>query len=64
MWIEKLGNYLIDVSKYILTGVVVSSFFKDFGDSRVLIYVWGITLSGLSLFFGLFLITKRKKEVK
>jgi len=64
MWIEKLGNYLIDVSKYILTGVVVSSFFKDFGESRVLVYGWGIALSGASLLFGLFLITKRKKEVK
>ena len=37
MWKEKLGNYLIDVSKYVLTGVVISSLFKDFGDNRLLI---------------------------
>lgn len=36
MWIEKLGSYFIDVSKYILTGVVISSLFKDFED-KVLI---------------------------
>ena len=27
MWKEKLGNYLIDISKYVFTGVIVSSFF-------------------------------------
>lgn len=32
MWIEKLGSYFVDVSKYILTGVVISSLFKDFED--------------------------------
>ena len=35
MWLEKLGNYFIDVSKYILTGVVITSFFKDFGESKL-----------------------------
>lgn len=39
MWIEKLGSYFVDVSKYILTGVVISSLFKDFED-KVLIYSW------------------------
>ena len=32
MWKEKLGGYLIDVSKYVLTGVVIASLFKDMGD--------------------------------
>ena len=64
MWQEKLGNYLIDVSKYILIGVVVSSFFKDFGDSRVLIYGFGTALSVASLIIGLVLITKNKEDKK
>lgn len=34
MWKEKLGGYLIDVSKYVLTGVVIASLFKDMGDSN------------------------------
>ena len=62
MWQEKFGNYLIDVSKYILTGVVVSSFFKDFGDSKLLIYGCGISVSVSTLILGLFLITKRKED--
>jgi len=28
MWKEKLGNYLIDISKYVFTGIVISSFLK------------------------------------
>ena len=38
MWKEKLGAYLIDVSKYVLTGVVIASLFKDLGESKMLIY--------------------------
>lgn len=43
MWKEKLGNYLIDVSKYFLTGVFVASLVKDLEDMRWLIYA----LSGI-----------------
>ena len=63
MWQEKLGNYLIDISKYVLTGVVISTLFKDFGDKKFLIYGTGIVVSILSLIFGLFL-TNKKKESK
>ena len=38
MWQEKLGGYLIDVSKYVLTGVVIASLFRDLGESKLLIY--------------------------
>ena len=34
MWKEKLGNYLIDISKYIFTGVVIASLFKDMEDNK------------------------------
>ena len=54
MWIEKLGSYFVDVSKYILTGVVISSLFKDFED-KVLIYIVGIALAFLCLVVGLVL---------
>jgi len=63
MWKEKLGNYLIDISKYVLTGVVISSLFKDFGESKYLIYGLGVLVSLLALAFGLVL-TNKKKEVK
>ena len=61
MWKEKLGNYLIDISKYVLTGVVITSLFKDFGENKIFIYVIGIILSILALITGLILTNKRKE---
>ena len=55
MWKEKLGGYLIDVSKYVLTGVVIASLFKDMGDNRYLIYGIGILVAGFTLLSGLLL---------
>ena len=60
MWKEKLGNYLIDVSKYVFTGVVISSLFKDFGESKFLLYGVGFASSIVALIVGLILTNKRK----
>ena len=59
MWKEKLGNYLIDISKYVLTGVVISSFFRDFGDRLFLIYGLGVISSISFLALGLVLTNKK-----
>ena len=66
MWKEKLGNYLIDVSKYVLTGVVISSLFKYFCVSKILIYIIGIITLVLALLVGFILTNKtdKKKEEK
>jgi len=61
MWKEKLGNYLIDISKYVLTGVVISSFFRDFGDRLFLIYGLGVLSSVSFLALGLVLTNKENK---
>jgi len=60
MWKEKLGNYLIDISKYVLTGVVISTFFKDFGEQKFLVYGVGIIFSVSTLITGLLLIKFNK----
>lgn len=60
MWKEKLGNYLIDVSKYIFTGVVITSLFKDIED-KTFIYAIGIILSIFALLSGLILTNKKNK---
>lgn len=47
MWKEKLGNYLIDISKYVLTGIVIASLFKDVEDKRFFnLYTWIISRNG------------------
>lgn len=43
MWKEKLGNYLIDISKYTLTAIFIASLFKDLEEMKWVVY-------GLSLF--------------
>ena len=60
MWKEKLGNYLIDVSKYFLTGVFVASLIKDMEDMRWLIYVLSGTIAAVLLVSGLILINKKE----
>ena len=62
MWRGKLGGYLIDVSKYVLTGVVIASFFKDFENSKSVIYGLGVLFSFSVLLVGLLLSNVKKKE--
>ena len=62
VWKEKLGNYLIDISKYLLTVVFVASLVQDLADMRWLIYILSAFISALLLIVGLILTNKRKDE--
>jgi len=62
MWKEKLGNYLIDVSKYFLTGVFVTSLVKDLEGMRWLIYGLSAFIAALLLIVGLILSNKMKGD--
>ena len=57
---EKLSNYLIDISKYVMTGVVIASLVKDLDDNRPLIYVCGLLIALSALCVGLLLTDKKK----
>jgi len=57
---EKLSNYLIDISKYVMTGVVIASLFKDFSDNRIMIYIGGLFIAFMALCVGLILTDKTK----
>ena len=59
MWKEKLGNYLIDISKYVFTGVIVSSFFRDFGENVIVLYGLGTFISMSTLIAGLVITSKK-----
>ena len=58
-WMDKLGDYLLDVSKYVLTGVVITSLFSNIKE-QALIYSLGILISICSLIAGLLLTNKKK----
>ena len=62
MWKEELGNYLIDVSKYFLTGVFVASLIKDLEDMRWLIYVLSGSVAAILLTLGLILTNKKEEK--
>lgn len=62
MWKEKLGNYLIDVSKYFLTGVFIASLVKDLEEIRWLIYVLSGSVAAVLLLLGLILTNKKEDK--
>ena len=61
-WREKLGNYLIDLSKYFFTGVFVSSLLKNMEGLEILIQIVGFTVTIVFLLIGLVLTEKTKED--
>lgn len=57
---EKLANFLIDVAKYVFTGVIITSLFNDVSDKTIL-YVVGMFIVVFALWGGLLLTSKRKE---
>ena len=45
-WKENLGKYLIDISKYVVTGVIIASTFKDLDDKYLVAPCDGV-ISGI-----------------
>lgn len=58
---EKLADFLIDVAKYVFTGVIITSLFNDVTDKTIL-YAVGMVIVGLTLWGGLLLTNKRKDK--
>ena len=58
---EKFADFLIDVAKYVLTGVVITSLFNDVTD-KTTIYLIGIAVVCLTLLLGLSLTSKTKDK--
>ena len=58
---EKLADFLIDVAKYVFTGVIITSLFNDVTDKTIL-YAVGMVIVGLTLWGGLLLTSKRKDK--
>ena len=57
--LEKLADFLIDLAKYVLTGVIITSLFNDVKNKTIL-YLVGCVIVVVSIFGGLKL-TKRKE---
>ena len=57
---EKMADFLIDVAKYVFTGVIITSLFNDVSN-KTLLYIEGAVFVVLTLSIGL-IITNRRKE--
>jgi hypothetical protein len=55
--IDRLGAYLMDVSKYVLTVVMITSLFSDMTDYTVLFFISTLLVT-ITLAAGLFLTRK------
>ena len=62
MWQEKLGNALIDIAKYFITGVFVTSLVKDLEDVRWLIYLLSLAVAALLFIIGIRLTNNNKDK--
>lgn len=62
MWKEKLGNALIDIAKYFITGVFVTSLVKDLEDLRWLIYLLSLAVAALLFIIGIRLTNNNKDK--
>jgi hypothetical protein len=56
------AQWLIDVSKYLATGIVISTAFRDV--SHGITYLVGVVLIGVVLSLGLFFYNKIEEEEK
>lgn len=61
MWKENLGKYLLDISKYVVTGVIIASLFRGVEES-FLMYLLGAILAVSTLIVGLVLTNKKKEK--
>ena len=51
---EKFGDYLMDISKYVLTAVIITTLFNDLVSNNLLVYVIGVSTMLVTLFVALF----------
>ena len=58
---EKFADFLIDVAKYVFTGVIITSLFNDVTD-KTMLYLTGMFIVVVALALGLRLTNKRKDK--
>ena len=55
-----MANFLIDVAKYVFTGVIIASLFKEMTD-KLSLYLLGMSIVFAALWVGLRLSSKTKE---
>ena len=58
--INKIGDWFLDIAKYVTTAVVISTFLGDF-ESKLIMYLIGALIIVSTFGIGIFLNYKKKK---
>ena len=53
---EKVSDFMMDISKYVLTAVIITSAFEELSDVAWMMYLWGILGAVLLLTVSIFMI--------
>ena len=51
---EKFGDYLMDISKYVFTAVIITTLFDEIVVTQYLVYILGMMATIVALLFALF----------
>lgn len=51
---EKFGDYLMDISKYVFTGIIITTIFNDMISQKLLVVVFALVVSLFTLLLALF----------
>ena len=59
---EKVSDFMMDISKYVLTAVIITSAFEELSDVGWLMYAVGIAGALLLFLFRILIMNYRNKE--
>lgn len=59
---EKVSDFMMDISKYVLTAVIITSAFEELSDVGWLMYAVGIAGALLLFLFSILVMNYRNKE--
>lgn len=58
---EEAGKFFVDIAKYILTGVLITTLLQDYEKQKSAIYLIGIIIS-IAMFISGMVLLKNKEE--
>ena len=59
---EKISDFMMDISKYVLTAVIITSAFEELSDVGWVMYIVGVAGAALLLLASVFIIYKLNKS--
>lgn len=58
---EKIADFMMDIAKYILTAIIITSAFEELADYNLMMYISGLVVA--ATFFSVSLILLNQKKI-